>query len=457
VALNFHNWEDSRVVEIGRLSILFRQRKAVVCELYPDSEIDPGLRQAVAGAPYEALVDTVMALLADAPRRAGLERAGLPLLAGLPQTAVLGPALTRFLQWRSQQTMPAAAGHAGCVTVSLCVHRVDDAVAATLAALARQTDQPIELLILADEACGARLQPLLAAAAIADARVIRLPSGCDAAAARNLALHHARGDSIVFSAPGDLHAPGGLRRLADFLAAHAEIDGVGSWLAPAIAGGEPLRFAELDHEIKADLLGPCPLPLRSCLLRRRFLDDSGVRHDAEFVAHGDLHFLVKCAVAGARFAVIPQALCTLASDDDGDDDEARRSADPAQQARFAIRARAPLIASVFPQLTQEQSQLLGQLHAHLWPPDADFAQRLLATLAGACVHASAALGTERETLARVLRREALRLIQIFFNAGLADRGWLDAQFGNAEVALFLAPVSAQLPMRPSAVRLYPEG
>jgi hypothetical protein len=103
-------------------------------------------------------------------------------------------------------------------------------------------------------------------------------------------------------------------------------------------------------------------------------------------------------------------------------------------------------------LTQAQSQLLGQLYAHLWPPDAGFAERLLATLANACLHAPAALGSERETLARVLRREALRLIQVFFNAGMADRAWLDAQFGKAEVAWFLAPVSAQLPLRPSAVQ-----
>jgi hypothetical protein len=54
---------------------------------------------------------------------------------------------------------------------------------------------------------------------------------------------------------------------------------------------------------------------------------------------------------------------------------------------------------------------------------------------------------EHETLTRALRHEALRLLKIFFDAGLADREWLERQFMVPEIAQFLAPASNELPVR----------
>jgi hypothetical protein len=101
LVLNMHYFDNSHIVEIPRLSMLFRQRKAVLCELYNDSEIYPELRQVVAGATYDNLADTAV-LLAGAPQlRQHLEHLGFETFSRRSQTAILGPALDDFFAWRS--------------------------------------------------------------------------------------------------------------------------------------------------------------------------------------------------------------------------------------------------------------------------------------------------------------------------------------------------------------------
>lgn len=441
LALNFHNWDNSRVVEMGRLSTLFRQRKAVVCELYPDSEIDPLLRNAVVGASYAALVDTVIALLADPPRRAALEREGLHLFSRQQQAALVGPALDRYLQWRSQQKADPHAGAANRISVCLLARRAADQLSQTLEALRRSAHPSIELLVLGDEDCREPLEALTSVQGM-DASVVCLPADSGTPAAYNLAMQLATGDSVVFCAAGDLDAPERLGRLSDFLASHPEIDVVGHASALTSPSGGSMRFAELDHEIKADLLGPRPMGLRTCMFRKRFIDHSGVRFDSEFVVYGDLQFLCKCALAGARFAAIPDVLQTSSNIGEAVEDLHQQRLN-----RLASQARAPLFALLFPHLTQAESQLLGQLYGFQWPPEEDYAHRMLATLGKACAPMPGALDTGAEVLARVLRREALRLVQVFFQGGFIDRDWIERQFTIPEVATFLSPISAQLPHR----------
>lgn len=102
LVLNMHFFDNSRIVEIPRLAMLFRQRKAVLCELYADSEIFyPELRHAVAGVAYDGLADMAV-LLASAPQlRQRLARQGFEAFSAHSQTAVLGPALDEFFAWRA--------------------------------------------------------------------------------------------------------------------------------------------------------------------------------------------------------------------------------------------------------------------------------------------------------------------------------------------------------------------
>ena len=200
IALNFHNWDASRVVEQSRLHILFRHHCAVVCELYPDSEIPEALRNAVAGAPYEDLVDTIMDLLNDEPRRLALQKAGWQALHQLaPQEQLMAPALDRYFDWLALQSpLPSVTQPMD----QLAVH-VDYAerssLPAPLPALLALTKSPefeYSTLVITDEmpATSSRWiddesgrQPLHAI----------FPSGSGLAARRNYAIHQAEGRRYI--------------------------------------------------------------------------------------------------------------------------------------------------------------------------------------------------------------------------------------------------------------------
>jgi hypothetical protein len=167
-----------------------------------------------------------------------------------------------------------------------------------------------------------------------------------------------------------------------------------------------------------------------------------VRHDPEFIVHDDLHMLCKCAVAGAQFSVIPEMLHRPAA--------MAPPGDPARAALFASRARVLMLRHLLQQSSSEAIDQMAQLYAQWWPPQLDFAQRLLATLAHACAMPASPdqSQVDHEMLTRALRDGALRLLQVFFQAGLADKPWLEARFMDPEVARFLAPLANQLPVRP---------
>jgi hypothetical protein len=445
IVLNLHNWEASRVVEVPRLSILLRHRKAVVCELYPDSEVEAGVRNAVVGAPYERLIETIEQLLADAPRRAALEREALDVFSNAFAPPLVGPAIERFLGWRAQQPDRFVVATA-MPRVTVCLTAGDSLDALSQSLWAWSTQQGVSLhvvLVARPEATG--LDSVLAQAGIADARLISLPVACDRATARNLALAQAQGDYVVFSDAGDIPAPERLRRQAALLQACAAIDIVGCWCGTHEGTHEgAFEFAERHQDILVEFFGPRPLQLSACMVRRSFLERSGVRHDPEFTAHDDLHMLCKSAAAGARFAVLPQLLHRPVAP------PAPSDADAAHAAALAARARALVLACLLPKSTGEALHKIAQLYAMYWPPTLEFAQELLHALACACFKPALApelQWVEHETLTRALRHEALRLLKIFFDAGLADREWLERQFMVPEIAQFLAPASNELPVR----------
>lgn len=439
IVLNLHNWEESRIVEVPRLSILLRHRKAVVCELYPDSEIEASIRKAVVGAPYEKLIETIEQLLADAPRRARLEREGLAIFTSAFAAPLVGPAIERFLSWRAQQpdrfVVPATPPR-----ITLCLTAGDslEDLEQSLRAWVAQTAVELHLVLVA-QAGIAGLEAMLARSGIASSQLLSLPFAFDRATARDLALAHAQGEYIVFADVGDVPAPQRLQRQAALLQACADVDIVGCWCETHEG---PFEFSERHQDILVEFFGPRPLMLSACMVRRAFMERSGVRHDPEFTAHDDFHMLCKSAVASARFAVIPELLHKPATP--------AAPVDAARAAALGSRARALVLGYLLPGSSVEHVHEIARLYDLYWPPVLDFAQKLLLILARASFRPAAAPElqlVEHETLTRALRHEALRLLQIFFNAGLADKEWLERQFEVPEIAQFLAPASSQLPVR----------
>lgn len=434
VVINMHQLDDSRIVEIPRLTVLLRNRKAVVCELYPDSDIDPSLRDAVEGAPWEGLVDATLRLLANPARRAELERIGYERLTARAQTAWLGPALDRYFQWQAQQPgtwSEAAQAQRFRVAVALAAEHAAATPPSSLAAQA-QCELAVIRVITAAHASDVAAHP--------DGTLILLPGRFSRAGARDAAVRQADADYLVFWEGEDTATPDRFHQQAAFLAVHPEIDIVGSWLEEG--EGETVqvhRAPELDHEIRAEFLGTDRvLRARTCMFRREFLVRHHLRHDAAFDGDPEgQYFLHRCATAGARLAAIPLPLCrrgvsTL------NDDEALAASDA------AVRSQHALLRGYFPSLAAHEHEQLAQMRAAYWPPDAAFAASTLVLMARVAALPSLPPHLERATLARVLRREAVRLILRYRMADLIDATWLAQRMDTPEVADFLAPARDQL-------------
>jgi hypothetical protein len=75
IVLNMHFY-DARIFEIVRVAYLLNNARAVVAECGPDTTIEPDLREAILGVPYDALVDACVQLVRHPERRAALATAG---------------------------------------------------------------------------------------------------------------------------------------------------------------------------------------------------------------------------------------------------------------------------------------------------------------------------------------------------------------------------------------------
>lgn len=76
LVLNLNLYSQSRIFEIVRVSHLLTNAKAVVADLYPDTFIEPDLRDSVAFAVPEKIVECCHRLLEDESARRKLERQG---------------------------------------------------------------------------------------------------------------------------------------------------------------------------------------------------------------------------------------------------------------------------------------------------------------------------------------------------------------------------------------------
>lgn len=92
VVLNLHFYEE-KIFEIVRVSYLLNNRKAVVSEVDPDTEIDSDLRAAVVGVPYDQLVAACAALVRSDAARQQIEDSGLHIFMNRPQSSFLKIAL----------------------------------------------------------------------------------------------------------------------------------------------------------------------------------------------------------------------------------------------------------------------------------------------------------------------------------------------------------------------------
>jgi hypothetical protein len=94
VVLNMHYY-DANIFELVRVSYLLANRKAVVAECNPGTEIDPDIVDAVRLAPYEGLVSACAELVANSQGRRALAERGFSRMVARDERAYLAAALNQ--------------------------------------------------------------------------------------------------------------------------------------------------------------------------------------------------------------------------------------------------------------------------------------------------------------------------------------------------------------------------
>jgi hypothetical protein len=90
--LNLH-FHTSKIFEVVRVGFLLNNKKAVVSEVDSDTEIDPVLRGAISGVPYDQLVQTLIKLVKDDHLRSQVEENGFRIFSQRTQSDILKKAL----------------------------------------------------------------------------------------------------------------------------------------------------------------------------------------------------------------------------------------------------------------------------------------------------------------------------------------------------------------------------
>ncbi len=92
VTLNMHYY-DTGIFELVRVSYLLANRKAVVAERNPGTEIDPDITDAVLAVPYDRLATACEQLVRDSVARHDLAARGFERMSARDESTLLGKAL----------------------------------------------------------------------------------------------------------------------------------------------------------------------------------------------------------------------------------------------------------------------------------------------------------------------------------------------------------------------------
>ena len=205
---------------------------------------------------------------------------------------------------------------------------LDGAVASALA----QTCRSVEVVAV-DDGSADGTHDALAAWARRDGRVtvLRHPRRRGVAAARNTAMARARGRWLAVLDADDAFLPERIERLvplaeaagADLLAdnlVERDFDTgarLGTVFPPAdmaaAAAAVPIGLADMLRHDRVDLPGRAKIGYLKPIMRRDFLERSGVRYRPEIRVGEDLLFYFECVRAGGRFRLVPDEALYLYS------------------------------------------------------------------------------------------------------------------------------------------------
>ena len=195
------------------------------------------------------------------------------------------------------------------VSVIMAARNAEAYAARALRSLQDQTLEGFEVVVVDDASTDATAETVLS---LDDPRIrlVRLERNAGAAAARNVALQHARAPLVAILDADDVAWPERLAAQVGFLTAHPEVDVVGGQIRVVDAGGRVVgrRSYPLDHaDIVRTLPHANPLAHSAVMLRARLLRAVG-GYPAIPATH-DYALWCELERRGAVFANVPAPLC----------------------------------------------------------------------------------------------------------------------------------------------------
>ncbi len=208
------------------------------------------------------------------------------------------------------------------VSVIIPAFNAASTIAKSVLCCLRQTLTSLEVLVVDDASTDATVQAVEQAAA-GDSRVMveRSPSNKGPAAARNRAIALARGRWIALLDADDCFTPERLavmveraeRLGADLLADNVEIsypeaerEATLQFSTSWMSKPDPIKAAELAAQDRP-YHGRASAGFSKPLLRREFLERTGIRYNTDLRIGEDFHLYLQCLLKGARFFRMPEA------------------------------------------------------------------------------------------------------------------------------------------------------
>ncbi len=160
------------------------------------------------------------------------------------------------------------------VTVLMVLNRIDGYLQAAIDSILNQTLTEFELLVIADACClGLSEQVLECAAGDPRVRIVTARIGGGVAFSRNLGIAESRGEYVAVMDGDDVSRPARLRRQAEFLDSHPDVDVVGCRVQMIDEASRNLarafRYFETNAQIRKVLPYRVSIPHPAAMFRKR--------------------------------------------------------------------------------------------------------------------------------------------------------------------------------------------
>jgi glycosyltransferase involved in cell wall biosynthesis len=280
-------------------------------------------------------------------------------------------------------------------------------LAEALASVLEQTFTDLELLVVLD-GVSEPVHDIVKSFSDDRLRVIRQPINMGVSSSRNAGLVAARAPYIALMDSDDVALPERLARQFAWMQAHPSVTVCGTNAVKLFEDGrrEPMRYPELDGDIKARLLlVNFALLNPTAMIRADFVREHTLRYDPNCVREEDHQFYVAMVRLGAHFYGLQEELLLYRRH------PSNLTGDTSKADEEKTRVRERLLPVYFPELTGYECQVMIKGLCQVVEMTVDEACQFVAVINKAMQETRVFKGENRAELLRILTKYRQRVLQ----------------------------------------------